>query len=45
MHSAQMYTPGPATSCSPAPRGLPQNEHAALAALPRRRRGGRSGLM
>ncbi len=26
MHSAQMYTPGPATSGSPAPPGLPQNE-------------------
>jgi hypothetical protein len=28
MHSAQMCAPGPATSRSPAPPGLPQNEHA-----------------
>jgi hypothetical protein len=37
-HSAQMCTPGPATSRSPPPPGLPQNEHAPAAALPRLRR-------
>ena len=38
VHPAQMYTPGPATSRSPGPRGLPQNEHAPAATLPRLRR-------
>jgi hypothetical protein len=45
MHSAQMYTPGPATSRSPAPPGLPQNEHARAAVLPRPRRRRLPGLM
>ena len=45
MHSAQMYTPGPAISRGLSSWGLPQTEHAAAAALPRLRRRRRAGLM